>query len=250
MISGLVSADSAHFMNMVDAALAEARSDTHTMILSSEGLFHRWWDFSSAGLSALQSLVARFPLQFWLFFREPVSFARSFYIQMLKNPRGLGPCYGQDVSVSDMLDDPRFALHLDYIGYIRTVEAALGAGTVRPFHYQGDTIAGTLAALEIGDLEPSTMQENRTIGKFGVGLIRMINQRTMAVEQKWQAVRLIEELDKLVDDYKWPLALEPEVVSRIDALSADSVRAFEQRYGLAIGRAQGCRPAAADDNRQ
>jgi hypothetical protein len=126
----------------------------------------------------------------------------------------------------------------------------LGAGTVRPFHYKGDTVAGALAALEIGDLEPSATQENRTIGEFGVGLTRMINQRNMPVEQKWQAVRLIEELDRLVDDYTRPLVLDPEVVSRIDALSAESVWAFEQRYGLAIGRAQCGGPAEADDNRQ
>jgi hypothetical protein len=236
MISGLIGADAGPFTSMMEAALAEARPDTHTVILSSEGLFHRWWDFSASGRAALQSLAGAHDLAFWVFFREPVSFARSLYIQMLKNPREFGPLYGRDVTMREMLDEPRFALHLDYIGYVRAVEALLGAGTVRPLPYRGDTVAAALMALEVGDMEPGVTQENRTIGQFGVDLTRAINQRDLPAERKWQAVRAIEELDRLVDGHARPLEIAPDLVSRIEALAAPSLEALEAGYGLAIGR--------------
>ncbi|MFG1396172.1 hypothetical protein [Roseixanthobacter pseudopolyaromaticivorans] len=247
MIGGLMNDDPGLFNTLLDAALKEARADTHTMILSSEGLFHRWWDFSPAGRNALATLAARFPLELWAFFREPVAFVRSFYIQMLKNPARLGPCYGQDISVDEMLDIPRFALHLDYIGYIRAVEALLGPGRVRPFHYSGNTVPDILAALGITDLEPNTSRENQTVGEFGVTLLRLINREPLEVEQKWQAVRLVEELDRLVARHKRPLHLSPDVVARIQALAASSVSALNQIYGLRIDSPAHDRPALAQD---
>ncbi|MFG1426695.1 hypothetical protein [Roseixanthobacter glucoisosaccharinicivorans] len=232
MIGGLMREDPRDFRGMLAAALEEARPDTHTMILSSEGLFHRWWDFSPEGRGALQELSARFPLEVWAFFREPVSFIRSFYIQMLKNPRGSGPCYGEDLSLGEMLDRPRFSIHLDYIGYIRAVEEALGAGTVRPFRYGGNTVGDVLAALGIRDLDPAAPRENRTVGSLGVALLRVMNRETLGVQQKQDAVRLVEELDRLADGAARPLQIEPGEITRIQALAAESVSAFRDIYSL------------------
>lgn len=226
--------DPAPFTERLHAALQEARPDTHTVLLSSEGLFHRWWDFSPAGLEALHLLAVRAELELWAFFREPVAFTRSFYVQMLKNPRGLGPCYGLDASIDALLDEPRFSLHLDYIGYIRTVEAVLGAGKVRPFRYTGNTVANMLEALGITDLAPDMPPENRSVGEWGVSLLRQINQRTLGVDEKWQAVSLIEKLDRLADGYRRPLQLAPETIQRIHTLSAESVAAFARLYNLDI----------------
>jgi hypothetical protein len=237
MIGALMNKDPRHFTTMLERALGEARQDTHTMVLSSEGLFHRWWDFSPTGLNILNTLATRFPLSFWVFFREPVSFVRSFYIQMLKNPRGLGPCYGQDVSVEEILDDPRFRLHLDYIRYIRNVETVVGEGKVRPFRYTRNTIVDALAALDITDMDPGTLNENRTVGELGASFLRLINQRELSVEQKRRAVQLVEQLEELVDGDTRPLRLEPEVVGKIRELSASSLLAIEDIYGLPIGAA-------------
>ncbi|MCM2292661.1 hypothetical protein NAC44_10045 [Allorhizobium sp. BGMRC 0089] len=222
------------FSTMMDAVFAEARPDTHTILLSTEGLFHRWWDYSPAGLQALATLAARFPVELWAFFREPVAFTRSFYIQMLKNPHGLGPCYGLDVSLQELLDEPRFAIHLDYIGYIRAVEAVLGAGKVRPFPYHGHTVADILQALAIADLDPEKSQENRTVGEFGVALLRQINRQQLDVEQKWRAVKLINDLDTLIDGYKTPLQLDQTVLDRIHELAADSMECLRREYGILL----------------
>lgn len=237
MIGQLMRGEMTAFQAMVEQALAEVRADTQTVILSSEGLFHRWWDFPEAGLAALSWLAARYPVQLWVFFREPVSFARSFYIQMLKNPRGLGPCYGQDLAITEMLRDPRFALHFDYIGYIRQVERWLGAGSVRPFRYAGDTVADALAALGLSGLPPPETRENRTVGSLGVSILRKINQRNPTQLAKAEAVRLVEALDRLVDDYGSPFLLSPADIELIGALSRPSLAALMQEYGLEIGLA-------------
>ena len=130
---------------------------------------------------------------------------------------------------------PRFAIHLDYIGYVRAVEAVLGPGKVRPFRYDGNTVAAMLSALGVCNLEPLETRENRSVGQFGVSLLRQINQRTLGVNQKWQAVGLVEELDNLVDGGTLPLQLESRVIRRIESLSSDSVAQFQSLYGLDIG---------------
>lgn len=234
MIGHLIQGDVTGFRTMVEHALAEARPDTDTVILSSEGLFHRWWDFPEAGLDALRWLAGRYPVQLWVFFREPVSFARSLYIQMLKNPRGLGPGYGLDMSFSDMLSDARFAVHFDYIGYVRQVERYLGEASVRPFPYSGDTVADVLAALGLSGSEMSAMREHRTVGSLGVSMLREINQRELSLADKAKAVQLIESLDRLVDDYGRPFMLSPADVDRIDTLSRPSLDALAQAYDLTI----------------
>ena len=234
MIGGLMNDAPSHFEAMLNAALGELRPSTHTMILSSEGLFNHWWDFSPTGLSTLAALSARFHLEFWTFFREPSSFFRSLYIQYLKNPQTSGSLYGLDLSAREFLENPRVSIYLDYMAYIRSVEAVIGNAKVRPFHYRGDTIQEFMAALQIEDLQPTVTQENRSVGQLGVELLRSINRRELDVAQKNRAVLLVEELDRLVDDGARPLQLEPDVVTRVRALSASSVSAFAQIYGLSI----------------
>jgi hypothetical protein len=218
----------------VGQALAEARADTRFVILSSEGLFHRWWDFHEKGLEALRWLAGQFPLELWVFFRDPVSFARSFYIQTLKNPRGFGPCYGEDLTLTDMLRNPRFAVHFDYMGYVRQVQEQLGQASVRPFLYDGDTVAAVLDALGIQGLEPPAARENRSVGTLGVSMLRAINQRALTFEAKADAVRLVEQLDRLVDDYSRPFVPDPEDVGMIKTLSEPGLAALRREYGIAI----------------
>lgn len=240
MISTLMNGDARGFTDLFEQAAAEARPDTHTMMLSSEGLFHRWWDFQESGLEALQHCCASFETSIWLFLREPVSFSRSFYIQTLKNPQGAGPCYGEDMPLAQMLRHPRFAIHLDYIGYIRSVEKVMGAASVRPFQYRSNTIADVLQALDITGLEPVSTGENRAVGAFGADLLRQINRRTLTWDQKSKAVRLIEELDALASQNREPLSLDAEEVEMIHALSRDSLQELQSSYGLSFDDKKSC----------
>ena len=232
MIQGLIADDPSLFTSTVERALNEARPDTRTLILSSEGLFHHWWDFPAPGREALAALARRLPVSLWVFFREPLGFVSSNYVQMLKNPKRYVPCYGRDLSVEDMLDDAWFARHLDYIGYVRDVEGLLGAGSVRPFRYRSDTIGDVLGALGVEDLEHAALSENRTVGDFGVATLRLLNRGDLDAERKAGAVRLIEQLDELMDGDSRPVTFAAETRNRIRGLAAESVSALRSLYGL------------------
>jgi hypothetical protein len=219
IVTSLLNGDVANFTTMLDRAISEARSDTHTILLSSEGLSHRWWDFSPAGLDMLGSLATRFEMELWVFFREPVAFFRSLYVQTLKNPRLSGTCYGTDLSVDGMLCEPWFRKQLDYAGYIRDVERHLGPGSIRPFRYDGDTISAALAALKVTDLDCEPLRENRTMGEVGVDLLRRINRHGLDGEARRHAVGLIEQLDDLLGGSANPLRLDADAAEQIEKLA-------------------------------
>ncbi|WP_148294386.1 hypothetical protein [Azospirillum sp. B506] len=235
---GALMHDPDNFTAGVETALGEARPDTHTMILSTEGLFHRWWDFPPQGRAALRDLARRFPVILWVVFREPVSFIRSFYIQTLRNPRGLGPLYGLDMALEDMLAVPRFSVHLDYARYVGEVEECIGVGTVRPFRYGAETIIGDiLTALGITDPSFASTWENRSLGDPGVRLLRQVNRSDMPVATKGQIVQLVEQIDALMDGVSDPLTIDARTIAHIRALAAPSLAFLAERYQLQLGDA-------------
>jgi hypothetical protein len=230
----LQASDGQAFSRRIDRLLAEADPTIHTLILSTEGLFHHWWDFSPAGREALASLAERLSVRVWVWFREPVAFIRANYIQMLKNPRLDVACYGRDLSLDEMLDDPWFSKHLDYIGYVREVEKVLGRGAVVPFAYRGDTIEAFLNALGVTGLEPADLNENRTLGEYGVALLRGLNRFDLSAERKRIAVEHITGLDAIVRPIWRPLTLAPATVSRVRDLASESIAALERDFGLSL----------------
>jgi hypothetical protein len=230
LIGALLTGDRSCFDAHMGQAFAEADGSTTAIVLSTEGLFHRWWDVPAAGREMLAEIAACHRVEVWVVFREPLSYARSLYVQMLKNPRGAGPCYGEDISLSDLLDRPWFARQFDYVGYIRDVETLLGAGVVHPFPY-GETTSTVLKALGVAPPGPS-LRQNRSLGDFGVELMRILNRRTLDEERRSRALSLIGQVDELSSE---PAAsLEPDAVERIGRLSAPSLAALLELYGLRV----------------
>jgi hypothetical protein len=234
MVNELLKPDGGQFVQKVQRALAQAEPTTHTMILSTEGLFNHWWDFSTAGQDALRSLTKSMSVQIWVWYREPVSFIRANYIQMLRNPRWIVACYGRDLSVEEMLDDLWFSKHLDYIGFLRQAEEILGRGSVVPFAYNGDTIDSFLRALNLTDLKSAHLTEHRTLGELGARLLRLINQYDLSGEEKRVAVDHISKLDALAGQQSQPLAIAAATADRIRHLAAASITALERDFGLSF----------------
>lgn len=232
MIGALVDEDATAFAAHMQGVLQETREDTHTIILSSEGLFHRWWDFTDAGRAILQGLTGQFEVSVWVFFRDPVSFLRSFYIQMLKNPRSSGPFYGRDVAVGQMLSHPRFAVHFDYAGYVKEVDALLGERTVRPFAYSGDTVTDVLAALGLQGFGAGGQRANVSFGTVGVQLLRRVNRHALPQEARDEALHLVARLDALLGGPREPWVVDPDSARRVRELAAPSLRFLAQRYGV------------------
>jgi hypothetical protein len=234
IVDALLAGDRGDFTEKIEQVLAEANPDTHTIILSTEGLFNHWWSFTAAGRDALASLVDRFSVSVWVWFRDPVSFVRSDYIQMLKNPRGHVSCFGQDLSVDEVLDDHWFSKHLDYIGFVKEVDAVLGPGTVVPFAYYGDTVYAFLTSLGVEYAEPASLRANRTLGEVGVELLRIFNRYDLPEEKKRAGVALIGEVDALLGLASQPLKLTPATEERILSLASKSVYVLKRDFGLSL----------------
>lgn len=231
MIESLKGTQPNALANELQRAMQFISEPIHTVVLSSEGLFNHWWDFSASGRQALRSLRASFDVRMWVWLREPVSFARSLYVQMLRNPRVQGiPCYGQASSLEEMLDNQWFAKHLDYIGFIKDVESLLGSNTVVPYVYRGDTVQTFFQELNLAYDEPGARNENPSLGGLAADLLRVVNRYDLAGEARAQAIEHIAKIDALSGS-KPPL-LTSQTQAKIRELTADSLRALEVNYGL------------------
>ena len=97
MVTLLLKNDFISFLNEVEKSLRELKSDTHTLIFSTEWLYNHWWDYSLEAKYFLQQFRRYFDINIWVWFRNPVSFSESFYKQNIKNPKLPNiKCYGQD----------------------------------------------------------------------------------------------------------------------------------------------------------
>lgn len=231
MVGALQRGDDAFFVE-TESRLAQAPPEARTAVFSTEGLFNHWWDFSSSGRAALAALGRHAPTEIWVWFRDPVEFVRSNYVQMLKNSRVNVDCYGRDWSVERMIEDPWFVRHLDYIGFVREVEDVLGRRAVRPFAYRNDTVSQFLQALGVPEMGGDAMREHSTLGDFGVEVLRALNRRVFDQGAKQRFVDQITDLDQALGPASGPLTLAPQTVDRIRALARDSVEALARDYGL------------------
>jgi hypothetical protein len=234
LINALMSGDGSTLFANIQAILSECSPDTRAIILSDEALFGDWAHASDEGRAALRSLSRIFEVELWVWFREPVSYARSMYIQMLKNPRGPAAGNGCDLPIDDAIELPWFSRRLDYIRYIRDVESVLGAGQVKPFLYKGDIIDDLLDALGADGVRRDGLAENRTVGAAGVDILRALNRFDLDEEGKRRAVSLIGQLEDLVKTQSRPLELAPETQERIRRLAAPSVEALKREFGISF----------------
>lgn len=232
LVECLMSDDDTALEALVGGALREAAPSVGTVVLSTEGLFNHWWDFSEAGRTALSRLSRRYQVELWVWFRDPVEFFASNYVQMLKNPSSSVRCYGQDWSAEQMLDDPWFARHLDYKGFVEQVTDTLGPGSVRVFKYHGDTIGDFAAAARIGELCESGVYEHATLGHLGVETLRLLNRRGLSTAKKQEAVNLVTQLEALLGEASARYAVDAPVRDRVLALSSESLTWLSQELGI------------------
>lgn len=94
----LVTTHLTHFLENFKNIIAQVKEDTHTIILSSEGIYNYWWDFSAEAKAILKELGKLFDIEIWAWFAEPLVFIENFYRQCIRNPQiDNNPCYGKDL---------------------------------------------------------------------------------------------------------------------------------------------------------
>jgi hypothetical protein len=229
----LVAADEAQFCQHLRAGLAEMDAATHTVFYSTEGLFNHWWDFPPAAKALLATLTQGFAVEIWVWFREPESFISSCYRQFLSNPRlERIAVYGRDLAVADMLDDPWFVRHLDYLGFVREAQSLMGEAAVQVIRYTGDTVATAVKRLGVSDWPGHETRQNPGIGAVGVDLMRRINRHPLTAPDKEQAMRLIKELDRLLSSHQTPFELSESDRRRVQRMTALGGAVLAAEFGL------------------
>ena len=215
--------------------LEQAYKDANgkTIILSTEGIYNHWWDFSNEAKMALKIIAKYFDLSLWIFFRTPLSFMESFYRQNLKNPQNsAAQCYGKDLSFSEMLQDSWFQQRLDYLGFIYHCEQLFNKENVRVFNYSENTLEEFLKALHISvDLE-KVPQHNLGQSSAAVELLRIINRYDLNATDKREAVKQLSVLDKTLHQYANKSLIDTEAKEHIEGLSALNAVILREDYQL------------------
>jgi len=174
----------------------------HTIILTTEGIYTQWGDFNYLSLSLLKSLCKVFEVNFLIWLREPSSFTKSYYIQCLKNPRLKNrECFGQDISVFELLENKWFQRVLDYLFVLNEIQYHFPQSELSIFEFQGNTIKQLFTHLELNiDLEKE-IRENYSLQESSVSILRIINSFDLSVEEKAEAVSHLYSLDELMRPY-------------------------------------------------
>lgn len=183
-----------NFKNIV----SQVHENTHSVILSSEGIYNYWWEFPDESKTLLRKLSTLFDVELWVWFRDPCEFIESFYKQCIRNPRVEGnPCYGKDLSFAQMLDIPWFSNQLNYAGFVVECQSLFGIENVKAFDYTNDTVKSV--SLQFGLATPHdnpTVRLNNSLNSATVSMLRTLNQFDIKPKDK---DRLMPELKTIND---------------------------------------------------
>ena len=188
------------FVAYIETALRDMPDSTHTVILSTEGVFNHWWDYRPEAKAALRRLAALFDFELCLWLREPVAFAVALWSQYLLNPRTEGPSanvQGGDVSLAEAIEDDWFRRHLDCLGIVQEMESLFGKSRVRALPYRGDTVQEFLGEYRIEPLPVPSRRHNASLGRMGIALARFVN-RHCGGSSRMRALRCVEWLERRV----------------------------------------------------
>lgn len=181
--------------------LSDLDENIHTIILSTEGIYNHWHDYSPEARSFLTVWKEVFNLEIWTWFRSPQSFIKSLYRQNLKNPQIVKPCYGKDMSMADMLQDPWFEGHLDYLGFLIDLENIIGRQSNRVFKHGQDIVAAVIQELDLKGNFLFPERENIGLSDSSIEMLRIINRYPLSALEKEKCVQLLTEIDHITGQY-------------------------------------------------
>lgn len=184
LVSVLMGANEAAFVEYIEESLRDMPASTHTVILTTEGIYNHWRDYPPRVKSLLRHLACLFDFEMCVWFREPVAFATSLYAQYLTNPQMQGPqanVYGRDVGFEEAMRDDWFRGQLDFLGFYYEARNLFEQERVTPFLYSGDTIETFLAHYAVRRertvrMAEAIRRENAGLSAAGVQLMRWVNR--------------------------------------------------------------------------
>lgn len=199
----LLSTHLAFFIENFKNIVAQVKDDTHTVILSSEGIYNHWWDFSDESKYLLSELCKIFDTEIWVWFREPLGFIESYYKQCIRNPQvEHNPCYGKDLCFAQMLEIPWFSRHLDYQGFVTECRDVFAQDKVVVFAYGADVVQQVIEKLGLATPHDNpTPRKNSSLNSASIELLKVINRLDVGAKDKELLIPHLKEFDKLLCKY-------------------------------------------------
>jgi len=192
-----------YFLENFKNIISQVTKDTHTIILSSEGIYNYWWDFPDGSKEFLYALSKLFDVEIWVWFREPLAFIESYYKQCIRNPQiDNNPCYGKDLSFAEMLDIEWFSQHLDYQGFVTECQALFGKNNVSAFKYEGDVVQEVVQKLGLATPHDNpTPRQNQSLNSTSIALLRSINHYDIKAKDKDLLIPHLTAINEILEDY-------------------------------------------------
>jgi len=227
-----------HPQNLLDNfkdILSDVDEDTHTILLSSEGIYNHWWDFPDESKALLLELSMLFEINLWVWFREPLGFAESFYKQCMRNPDVESiPCYGKDLSFAEILDDPWFSQHLNYMSFVNKCDSLFGKSAVSVFEYQQDTVKTVSQLLGLATPHDNpTPRKNTSMNSTTTELYRVINRLQLSAKEKEKLVPHLQDLDTVITPYadrNKNSLIDDGSKNTINKITAEGMLELQKRY--------------------
>ncbi|MDE0350311.1 MAG: hypothetical protein OXM56_11475 [Gammaproteobacteria bacterium] len=223
LVWALQQADAGALVDCVGTALKDMPDDTHTVVLSTEGIFNHWWDYTPRARAMLRDLATLFDFEMCICFRSPDRFAVALYAQYLRNPaRDDAPAnvYGCDIDFSDALGDPWFRRHLDYLGFCYEAGALLGHDRVRALLVSDDTVSAFLACYGILDIPQPGPRENPSMHAAGIEIMRIANRFNLSESEHRRVEELTRQIDEVIGARSEDLPVAAEDLERVRRYSA------------------------------
>lgn len=213
----LVTTHVEYFLENIKNIIAQVKDDTHTIILSSEGIYNYWWDFPDESKALLSELGKHFDTEIWIWFREPLVFIENYYKQCIRNPQvKSNPCYGKDLSFAEMLEFEWFSQHLDYRGFVNDCQSLFGENKVLAFKYEGDVVQEIKRKLGLATThENSTPRLNKGLNTTSIALLRVINSYNIKAKDKETLMPHLREICEVIEDYTMEPLIDNESRKRV-----------------------------------
>ena len=208
------------FGELMATVETECDDRTHTIVLSTEGLYNLWPLLGAHARAWLVKRLAAYDVAWWVWFRDPVEFCTSYYVQSLWNPHSEQRTeWGRDLNVAEFLDFAHVAAKFDYRAMYRDIESVFGTGSLYGFAYARNVTARANDLLGLPVSTGPERRENVTVTtEAGVRLLRLLNRNALDAEQKHSISAPLTTLIGTIGDRSNAFAISPAEAARARAL--------------------------------